>query len=251
MLQQALSALTRRRYPGTGDTVSRWTVRLGGVPNGADALILFSVEELAVNELRETFHHWVRTLAFPVIKGKLCKELNPQPAMEWRAGQAASDTKEYAMARDLIEEVEPDLKVFLTTYAKRLTAELRRQIEAEGTQARKQEDERYRSRQGEVSSLIAENTLTKLEKEIAKLKDERRQGWLFDEAERFDAIDRSIQEKQEEVSRRKRHYEEVRTQLDRERDRILKYLLPKRHAMAGEAQVFPICIEVRLPGGTT
>jgi hypothetical protein len=141
--------------------------------------------------------------------------------------------------------------VSLAAYAKHLAAELRRQLEAEGIQARKQEEERYRSRQGEVSSLIVENTLAKLEREIGKLKAERSQGLLFEEAERLDAIDRSIQEKQEEVSRRKRHYEEVRAQLERERERILKYLLPKRHAMAGEAQVFPICIEVRLPGGPT
>jgi hypothetical protein len=45
-------ALTRRRFPG-GDQVSRWTVRLGNVPAGAEALVLFSIEELAVNEIRE------------------------------------------------------------------------------------------------------------------------------------------------------------------------------------------------------
>ena len=116
-------------------------------------------------------------------------------------------------------------------------------------QARKQEEERYRSRQGEVSSLIAENTLAKLEREIEKLKGERQQGLLFDEEARLDAIDRSIEEKREEIARRTRHYEEVREQLDRERDRILKYLLPKRHAMSGTAQVFPVSIELRLPEG--
>jgi hypothetical protein len=250
MLQQAMSVLTRRRYPGAGDTVSRWTVRIGGVPDGADALVLFSAEELAVNELRETFHHWVRTLVFPVNKGKLGGALNPKTAMEWRTAQGTTDTKAHALARDILEEVEPDLKKFLTDYAKQLTAELRRKLEEEGIQARKQEDERYRRRQGEVSSLIVENTLAKLEREIGKLKAERSQGLLFQESERLDAIDRSIQEKQEEVSRRKRHYEEVREQLDRERERILRYLLPNRHAMAGEAQVFPVCIEVRLPGGS-
>jgi hypothetical protein len=249
MLQQAMSALTRRRYPGAGDTVSRWTVRYGGVPEGAEVLLLFSIEELAINELRETFHHWVRTMAFPVKNGKLGKALIPQPAMEWRTTQANPDTKAHDLARDLIEEIEPDLKQSLAAYAKQLTADLRRQLEEEGTRARKQEDERYRSRQGEVSSLIAENTLNKLEKEIAKLKLARSQGLLFEEAERLEAIDRSIQEKQEEVARRKRHYEEVRAQLDRERERTLKYLFPHRHAMAGEAQVFPVCIEVRLPGG--
>ena len=67
----------------------------------------------------------------------------------------------------------------------------------------------------------------------------------------MEAIDRSIQEKQEEIARRTRHYEEVRAQLERERERVLKHLLPRRHAMAGAAQVFPVCVEVRLPGGVS
>ena len=57
MLERALSGLTRRR-PGGGEEVSRWVVRVGDVPPGAHALVLLTVEELAVNELRETFHHW-------------------------------------------------------------------------------------------------------------------------------------------------------------------------------------------------
>lgn len=148
-----------------------------------------------------------------------------------------------------MEEVEPDLKRFLAAHAQTLTSDLRRHVETEGIQARERERERYQSRHGEVSSLIVENTLAKLEKEIGKLKVQRSQGLLFDEAERLETIDRSIAEKEEEIARRKRHYEEVRDQLERERKRILDYLLPKRHAMAGPAQVFPVSIEVRLPGG--
>ena len=70
MMKRALGMLTRRRYPGEGG-VSRWTVRLGGVPPDAEALILLSIEELGVNELRESFHHWVRTIAFPVRDGRI------------------------------------------------------------------------------------------------------------------------------------------------------------------------------------
>lgn len=93
--------------------------------------------------------------------------------------------------------------------------------------------------------------MAKLEREIAKLKTERQQGLLFDEGAQLDAIDRSIEEKQEEIARRTRHYEEVRAQLERERERILKHLIPRRHAMPGAAQVFPVSVEVRLRGGTT
>ena len=249
MLQRALSALTRRRFPGTGEEVSRWTVRLGEVPAGAKALVLLSVEELAVNDLRETFHHWVRTLIFSITGSALGQPLAHRPAVELRRARTTHDTGHHARARDLLDEVTPDLKRFVTTHAERLTDALQRQLESTGVQARKQEEERYRSRQGEVSSLIAENTLAKLEREIANLKGERQQGLLFDEAARLDAIDRSIGEKQEEIARRTRHYEEVRAQLERERERILKHLLPRRHAMSAAAQVFPVSIEVRLPGG--
>ena len=251
MLQRALSSLTRRRFPGTGEEVSRWTVRLGKIPSGADALVLLSVEELAVNDLRETFHHWVRTLVFPVRKGALGQLIGHRPAADLRQTTAARDASHCARAKDLLDEVMPDLKKFLGDHAKGLTAALHTQLESTGLQARKQEEERYRSRQGEVSSLIAENTLVKLEREIEKLKVERNQGLLFDEAAQLDAIDRSIEGKREEISRRTRHYEEVRDQLDRERERILKYLLPKRHAMAGTAQVFPVSIEIRLPGAAS
>ena len=53
--------------------------------------------------------------------------------------------------------------------------------------------------------------------------------------------------KQEEIQRRTRHYEEVRTQLERERERIVRHLLPTRHRMSSDAQLFPVTIEVVLP----
>ena len=251
MLHRALSALIRRRFPGTGEEVSRWTIRLSDVPPGVEALVLLSVEELAVNDLRETFHHWVRTLIFPIQKGALGQPLGHRPPMEWRRARATHDTGHHVRARDLLDEIAPDLKRVLAAHAERLSASLRSDLERAGEQALGQEEARYRSRQGEVSSLIAENTLAKLEREIARLKVERKQGFLFDEAARLDVIDRSIEEKQEEITRRRRHYEEVRDQLERERERILRHLLPRRHAMSGTAQVFPVSIEVRLPGGGT
>ena len=249
MLQHAVSTLTRRRFPGTGEEVSRWTVRLGEVPAGADALLLLSVEELAVNDLRESFHHWVRTLIFPVAKGRLGQPLSHRSALELRGGLPTLDERHHESACNVVDDVEPDLKAFLARHAEQLTAALRKQLESSGVEARKQEEERYRSRQGEVSTLIAENTLAKLEREIEHLKAQRAQGFLFEEAERLDEIDRSIDERRAEIDRRTRHYEEVRAQLERERDRVLRHLLPKRYAMPGSAQVFPVSIEVRLPGG--
>ncbi len=247
MLQKAMSALVRRRFPGTAEEVSRWTVRLGETPPGADALVLLSLEELAVNELRETFHHWVRTVVFPIEGGELGEVLPHQTAAEIGRAFAAGDSVQHGRARELLEDVEPDLKRFLRLHAERLTATIEDELRDAGASAREQEEQRYRSRQGEVSSLIRENTLQKLAREIDKLNIERQQGLLFDEDARLDVIDRSIEHKESEIARRTRHFEEVRDRLERERERILHHLLPRRYALSGNAQVFPVSIEVRLP----
>jgi superfamily II DNA or RNA helicase len=249
MMQRALSALTRRRYPGTGEEVSRWSVRHGEVPQGAQAVVLLSVEELAVNDLRETYHHWVRTLAFPITSGKLGVPAHVQPLSTRRGSAVMLSSSEVSRARDFVDDVMPSLKQFLATHRGDLTSRLSTELEAVGKVARRVEDERYRSRAGEVSSLIAENTLAKLEKEIKQLHHEKEQGMLFDERTRLAEIDRSIEEKRAEILRRTRHYEEVRAQLERERERIVGHLLPKRHKASTEAQVFPVSLEVVLPGG--
>lgn len=246
LVQRATGALTRRRFPGP-NAVSRWTVRYGDVPDGADALVLLHVEELGVNELRETFHHWVRTHQIPVKNSQLEAPLPHAPAAELRGADPCQDEDTRVTASHLLSDLEPDLQDFVKQLRKELTAELAEQLAEDGKKAREDEERRYQSRQGEVSSLIAENTLAKLEREVAQLKRQRHQGRLFESQSYMDELDRSIEIKQEEIERRARHYEEVREQLAKERERITKFLLPRRYAMQGDAQVFPVAVEIRLP----
>lgn len=246
LMGKAINWLTRRRFPGP-QAVSRWTARLGEVPKGAEALIVLHLEELAVNELRETFHHWIQTLQFPVTKGELGSQLAHSPAASLRATKPCNDQARVERARDLISDLEADLREVISKVKAHLTDRLREQLDVDGKQARQEEQERYQSRQGEVSSLIAENSLAKLEREIAALKRERMQGRLFESQALLDELDRSLEIKKEELERRRVHYEEVREQLARERDRILNLLLPKRFALQGDAQVFPVALEVWFP----
>ncbi len=246
MMQRALGVLARRRYPGEHE-VSRWTARRGGVPEDAAAVVLLSVEELAVNELRETFHRWVRTLAFPVRDGAPSAPLSHVPAHGRRCTGGRLDPDDRRRAGELLEDVSADLRRWLREYGNGLSASFRRQLRVDGEAARGREDERYRQRQGEVSALIERSTMARLTREIERLNARARQGQLFDEAERLAEIEQSIAQRDEELTRRRRHYEEVRDQLQRERGRILDHLLPARFAMAGEAQVFPVAVEVRLP----
>ena len=247
LIQRALGVLTRRRYPGGGGEVSRWTVRAGGVPDGADAVVLLSVEELGVNELRETFHRWVRTVLLPVRRGELGEPLPHTPARTHRGGRATDAPGDRERAGELLEEVGADLRRWVHRHTRGLTERLRDQLRVDGEAARRREDERYRQRQGEVSALIEQSTLARLTREIEQLGIRARQGQLFDEDERLAEIERSMEEKEEELRRRRDHYEEIRGQLQRERTRIVEHLLPARFAMAGDAQVFPVAVEIRLP----
>lgn len=246
MLQQALGSLTRRRFPGE-QQVSRWTLRLGDVPASADVLILLTVEELAVNALRETFHHWIRTVAFPVQGERLLEPLPHRAAKLLGGGQPTHDEALIERARDVLTDVEPGLRDFLTGLAGSLNTQLRSQLVIDREEARRSEDERYRSRQGEVSKLVEENTLAKLEREVETMKRDRQQGVLAFAAHELEDLNRSIERKREELDRRTHHYEEIRNQLGIERERIVNQVIPRRFTMDGEAQVFPVAVEVRFP----
>ena len=246
MMKRALGMLTRRRYPGDGG-VSRWTVRMGGVPTGAEALILLSIEELGVNELRESFHHWVRIVGFPVRDGRIGSPLVDLSRDELVSGRATMNSADWDRARDLLGDADRDLRRWLRTHQDDLTKRLRAQLKTDEAEARKRENKRYSQREGEVSTLIEQSTVRRLEREIGELKVKREQGQLFDEAGALDKLDRSIEVKEQEIERRRGHYEEIRHQLRRERSRILNLLLPARFKLAGEARVFPVTAEVRLP----
>lgn len=248
LFHRALTVFAHARFPGAeARGATRWMVRRGPVPKDADALLLLTVEELAVNELRETFHHWVRTLCLPIHSGELGAALLHVPASELRLPDAPPVAADVQQARALWDEVATEVRHLTDVLAVDLTQWLEVALSEEGQAAIARENERFQSRQGEVSTLIAETTLQRLEREIAALRIESAQGTLFDPEEHLAELARSIAEKEEEVRRRRAHYEELREQLHRERERVTQYLLPKRHTLRGTAQVFPVAIEMRLP----
>jgi len=249
LFHRALASFARARFPGANqqEDATRWTVRRGGVPAGTNALLLLTVEELAANELRESFHHWVRTLQIPIRAGGLGDPLAHVPATSLRMEAQIPTTSEISRARDLWAEVELDVRTLLVRLSQDLTASLEQVLETDRADALQQEQERFQSRQGELSRLIQEQTLARLEREIALLSTARQQGVLFDNEQRLTELAQSQRAKEEELARRKVRYEELRDQLSRERKRVLDNLIPKRYSLRGTAQVFPVAIEIRLP----
>lgn len=246
LVRKAIGTLNRKRFALQG-ALSRWTVRYGEVPPNAEAVIILYLEEIAVNELRETFHHWVSTVRLPIRAGKLGDPLDHLPSAQLGDIQPCRDEDVIESARDLVVEVEPDLQAYIKKHEHDLTARLTEQLAEDHDRVHDEELQRFQSRQGELSTLIQENTLAKLEKEIKTLRFRMQQGVLFRQEAELDSMERSLEQKQEELERRRLHYEELRDQLSRERKRIMDIVLPRRHAMKGDAQIFPLALEVRFP----
>jgi hypothetical protein len=253
LMTQAINLLGQRRYPGTKYSVSRWTARYANLQNDfhppviCDAIVALHVEELGVNELRETFHHWVRTIHFPVRDGDLLDPLPHLPAGKVPPSSPIGNADGSALAAEILAQIETDLQKQVKRLKSDLTQQLEQQLSFDGKEAIKDEEKRFQSRQGEVSAMIEANTIQKLEREIKQLNQRKLQGKLFENEAYLDELNRDIKRRQEEVDFRKKHYEEIRDQLTRERDRIINRLLPKRFALFGSAQVFPLAVEILLP----
>jgi hypothetical protein len=249
MFQRALASFARARFPNTVQETSRWTVRRAAVPDGCDALVLLTVEELAVNELRESFHHWIRTLQIPVRNGAIEAPLPHVPAASLRAEPLAPARADLDRARGLWADIDQDVKDLLRSLALDLNARLATALEDEQQAALDREQERFKSRQGELSALMQQQTLRAIEREIEELRAAQKQGHLYEAEERLGEMAADQRALEEELQRRTSHYEELRAQLNRERARIVDHVIPSRYTLRGEAQVLPVTIEIRVSGG--
>ena len=245
VFRQAFSAFARERFRDAGR--HRWLVRHATVPAGVDALVLLHVEEMAVNELRETFHHWTRTLAWPIRKGKLGTLLPHRPPSVWR-DEISSSAPEAATIQHAVhfwENVSDDVAESLQEWKKSLVDRLAKRLMTAKVRALADETERYQSRQGEISRLIQNNKVEMIEREIEALQRDIEQGFLFAE---FAAERTKMKETlEEELTYRTQHLESLREHLTTERERIIERLIPARHTLSGGVQVLPIALEIRLP----
>ncbi len=249
VLQHTLQHFARRRFPGQPMSASRWRVSSDPeLPAGVDAWVLVTVEELAVNELRETFHHWVRTLVLPVKSGRLLPALPHSPADALTvSGDSTPTSAEIERGRGLWLDLEDEVRTALGSHCEALTAKLKSELSAERKAAEEREQARFLSRQAELSLLITESRLQRLERELDELREEEG-GLLFDPDGYAARLRVSAEEKQAELARIKRHTQDLREQLQRERDRVMNQLLPRRYALRGEAQCLPVSVEIRLRG---
>lgn len=242
LYHRVLSLFARFRFPRGPQAATRWCVRSGPVPSPFDALVLLTVEELAVNELRETCHHVVRTLVFPVLDGLLQEPLPHQPPAAYATQLGPGNL---SAARLLWNDLERPLKSRVQQLKMEGTEQLQRRLEHAQKRVTERETQRFRQRARELSQALQENKLEALRKEADELRLKTQQLALFRELD--DDLRRRLSDLNAELQLREQHYQSVLTRLEQERERTLQHILPRRYALRGQLQVYPITVELRLP----
>ncbi len=244
LYHRVMSTFARCRFPGGPKAATRWTVREGAVPAGVQGLVLLTVEEMAVNDLREPCHHWVRTLVFPVVDGELGEALPHRSAADWAS---APTLGEHDDAEEIWEDVRAQVREHVRATQRRLTAELRDKLEVSGKLVQDREKKRFQRRKRELKTAIGANQIARIATDADKLRARARQLALFAEIDH--ELQRQLADLDAELALRKGHYERVQIRLAEEEERTLKLVIPPRYTLRGEARVYPIAVEIRLPGG--
>ncbi len=253
LMKRAVTVLGRRRYPGL-DAVSRWSVREAILPAGTEAILRVHVEEMAVNQLREAFHNWVRTIDYPIVDGVIRPALPHVSAYRKRQTDKTPPTAErIEEARELFDDNSSELRRVILQEEKSRNQEILQKLELEGKERLAEENRNFQSREGELSALIRNRTMASKLEELRKLKESLEElkscPLLFKDLQN-EAM-REVQEKIDNANRAiqddKEHYDELRRQLQKERHRIIDELLPRRFSMDGEVKLYPVAVEVILP----
>lgn len=202
---------------------------------------------MGVNELRETFHHWVRTVALPIEARNLGEPLSYcRPSAGATNERAmASDANSMILAREVWDDIDADVRAWLTQYREKLTQTLLRELKDAGVDARAREKEAFDLRIKEVSSLQSNQNIEKLKREIEEHRATYLQYALFEDAD--ERAERELRDLQDELKRRQSQFGDLLIRLQEEKERILERVLPGRFTLRGGAQVFPVTIEIRLP----
>jgi len=246
LYHRVMSVFARYRFPGGPAAATRWTVRESGeLPAGTDAVVLLTLEEMAVNELREPCHHWVRTLALPVKDGVLGDPFPHRPPAAWPASKGTGDL---TRARDLWGDVERAVRSHVTALQTTATQDITARLESARKRVERSEKERFERRRRELEKAMQDNQLAKLQREVDAYL-ERRQLYLMAELDEDER--KKLSNLQAELELRKKHYDGVLQKLRDEETRTLKQVLPRRYRLRGEVRVYPIAIEILLPSGRT
>lgn len=250
LVREAFAVWSRRRYEAWVDRkggAGPWTVHYGKLPEGTRALLRLTVEELAINELREAFHHWVRVWECEIDKDGRLQAPRPIGNNSFKIDlprDASSESQLIESARGLFMDIEDEMANIFNFIRASLNTSIKQLIDITYKEELEKEKLRIDARIAEIETAMKNNNIRAITKELEKL-EAQGEPWLFEELSHDEEERKRYLE--EELELRQRRYRELFDYLKKEQKRLLEEVLPRRYSIAGNIQVFPVGLELVLP----
>lgn len=249
LMRRAIGHFRRQLWETDG---GHWTIVGCEMPSGTEAIVILHALCSATNEAKQTIHEEVRSWPF-IIEGAALGPIDDAYWAELRGlptfDLPASTVSEW---HDRLREPWLDhrevLEDIISAHKQAWAIELRETLA--NTRAKALEDIRtaYTSRISEIEAQDTPKGLEKLREELIRAERKAIQR-TFDEEENLRRRDnlRQLERELSEAEWQRQHsqLQLLREQLENERDRLLKYAIPKRYTLA-RADVQPVGVEYRV-----
>jgi hypothetical protein len=250
LMQRMLREYMHIRYEGSNRSESRWATAEMALPKGVKAVFVLFVEELAINRIRETIHHWVR----PMVFGLTNDELVPIDELaEFDLSQIKASTR-YEEAKDLWVESEAALKTELKKHQDHIEKTILSYLPAKKDSTLAEIKALFQSRFGEIGARTkAENKQQVLSEMKQQLSPdiaeslayggeqlsfgEAIQTSLFDVPAKEDEVQKELER---QYLREIQDLSELLLLLQKERERLVNDIIPKRFELDGDVKTFPV-----------
>lgn len=248
VMRRALSVLRRQQWEQ--DKLTRWTIQGVPLPSGTDELLVVHLSVDVTNALRETVHQEIIEWPFQV-NGDEIVDLEPSfwnqvSHLQRRPLRADALGTWQATLLDQWDSHEQAIRQVIKTRQKEMEVDFTDQMKRTLSQELREQQEGFAHRLRELERHGQSNILERMRKEAEKQRQRLAQGILFSEIQAEE--EQKLREREWDLAHS--HNEQMKSILERERDRVLKELLPKRYKLE-MVNLQPLAVEyiVRDAGG--
>lgn len=242
----------RRAIWGQEDDINRWTL-VGYDPDmGREAYVEFHYLLTARNQLQEVVHADVGSWWFHVTPEPegLSRAENPPQVDNERTLDESTMTDWWDKLRPAFVDIDPTVQPLEDTLRQETRAELETRLETAGENAREQLEEEFEQRMKELEQDLTDQRKERLREELAEAEEQAKQ-LTFDPEEnvqrqrRVEELRRQLTEEDMQVWEENQRL--MRERLERENERFLEEVLPKRYTLADEIDVTELGAKLYVP----
>jgi superfamily II DNA or RNA helicase len=240
----------RRAIWGQEDDINRWTLVGYDTDMGREAYVAFHYLLTARNQLQEVVHADVGSWWFHVTPEDLSKAENPPQVDNERTLDESTMDDWWKRLRPAFVDVDPSVQPLEDALRQETRAELETRLEAAGAKAREQLEEEFEQRMTELEQDLSDQRKERLREELAETEEQAKQ-LTFDPEEnvqrqrRVEELRRQMTEEDMQVWEENQRL--MRERLERENERFLEEVLPKRYTLADEIDVTELGAKLYVP----